>query len=174
MYPGRRKRIGVVPQERVDYVVRCHRDFAQFLREKDLLGSAYEYLWDEPTPARFENMRAVRELIRQADPQIRCMMAGTLHEELAGRLRERGDAMWWYITSGPELPYASFSRIDPKFDLLGASSPLKKSSWLRPGLLPGLGVGESSANLLIRFRFSALIPDKTPRSRRRSTSSTDC
>ena len=130
----------VYNKERADYIVRYHREFAQFLREKDLLGNAYEYLWDEPTPARFENVRTIRELIRQADPEIRCMMAGTLHEELAGvidiwvpitdnwdenqelaaKLRERGDEMWWYITGGPELPYASFSRIDPEFDLLGA------------------------------------------------------
>jgi len=130
----------VYNKERADYVVRYHRDFARFLREKGAFHDAYVYLWDEPTPARFDNMRAVRELIRRADPDIRCMMAGTLHQELAGvvdiwvpytknwdenrqlakTLRDRGDQMWWYITGGPELPYASFSRIDPKFDLLGA------------------------------------------------------
>ena len=79
---------------------------------------------------------------------------------------------WWNTICSP---YIACARAPARSARAGnAGNPLKKSSWLRAGLLPRLGVGESSANLLIRLRFSALILDKTPCSRRQSTSSAGC
>ena len=129
----------VYNKEDAAYIVRYHREFAQWLREKGLLQDAYVYLWDEPSPVVYQNMRTIRELIREADPQIRCSMTGGLHEEiadiidiwipgtkewndsqaLARKLVDSGDEMWWYITTGPDAPYANF-QLDPIDDLLGA------------------------------------------------------
>ena len=129
----------VYNEEDAAYIVRYHRAFTQWLRQEGWLQDAYVYLWDEPPPAVYPNMRTIRKLIREADPEIRCSIAGGLREEiadivdiwitdtrdwdhkqaLAQRLVESGDEMWWYITSGPDVPYANF-QLDPVDDLLGA------------------------------------------------------
>ncbi len=129
----------VYDEEDAAYVVRYHRAFAQWLRRKGWLQDAYVYLWDEPQPAVHSNMRTIRELIREADPEIRSSIAGGIHEEiadivdiwisftwdwerkqaLARQQVESGDEVWWYITTGPDAPYANF-QLDPVDDLLGA------------------------------------------------------
>ena len=128
----------VYNDEDAAYIVRYHRQFARWLRRKRWMQDAYVYLWDEPPPAVYKNMRTIRQLIRGADPEIRCSIAGGLHEEiadivdiwitdirdwdhkqdLARKLVESGDEMWWYITTGPDVPYANF-QLDPVDDLLG-------------------------------------------------------
>ena len=129
----------VYNEEDAAFIVRYHRAFAQWLRGKGWLQDAYVYLWDEPPPAVHSNMRTVRKLIREADPEIRCSIAGGIHEEItdvvdiwitytwdwdkkqavAQKQVESGDEMWWYITSGPAAPYANF-QLDPVDDLMGA------------------------------------------------------
>ena len=129
----------VYTEEQAAYIVRYHRQFARWLRDKGLLQDTYVYLWDEPQPHIYDNMRTIRKLIHEADPEIRCMIASGLHEELddivdfwtvhtwawdknqplARKLVDGGDEVWWYITDGPDAPYANF-QLDPIDDLLGA------------------------------------------------------
>ena len=129
----------VYNEEDAAYIVRYHRQFARWLRQKGWMKDAYVYLWDEPPPVVYKNMRTIRQLIREADPEIRFSIAGGLHEEisdivdiwitdtrdwdqkqaLARKLVESGDEIWWYITTGPDVPYANF-QLDPVDDLLGA------------------------------------------------------
>ncbi len=125
--------------KQADYVIRYHRDFARFLREKGLLQNAFVYLWDEPTPARFKNILTIRELIRKADPDIRCMVDGGFYDaiidavdiwtitpkewncnrKLAATFRSRGGEIWWYTCGVHNIrPYATFNPIDPKYDLI--------------------------------------------------------
>jgi len=112
------------------YIVRYHRQFAKWLREKGLLQDAYVLLWDEPAPSRFPQIHTLRELIRKADPGIRCLVHAGLHRELmddvdiwssgmwqwdkkrelAAEIAERGIDQWWYNV--PPLG------ADPAIDLL--------------------------------------------------------
>ena len=114
------------------YVVRYYRQLAEWLREKNLLEYGYVYLWDEPARERFGNIHQLRELIREADPKIHCMVVTTLEEELVGavdiwvtqspdwvrkqdlarRLAERGEPVWWYNEDALEM--------EPAHDLLEA------------------------------------------------------
>ena len=123
-----------------EYVLRYHREFAQFLREKGVFEKAFVYLWDEPAPSVYANVNAVRELVREAAPEFRCLVPGVFadeiydavdiwvphlndwaeHRDVAARAKADGKDVWWYTTSGPALPYPSFSRIDPDHDLIGA------------------------------------------------------
>ena len=86
--------------------------------------------WDEPAPSRFKNIHTIRELIRKADPDIRCLIHAGLHRELmddvdiwstgmwqwdearevAPEIVNRGIDLWWYNT--PNLG------CDPVVDLL--------------------------------------------------------
>lgn len=126
-------------EKQAEYVVRYYREFAQFLRGRGLLQNAFVYLWDEPTPARFKNVHAIRSLIRKADPDIRCMVDGGFNEdiiddvdiwtitpkqydqnrELAASFRRRGGKIWWYTCGVNDiLPYATFNPINPECDLI--------------------------------------------------------
>ena len=118
-------------EQEAAYIIRYYRRFAQWLRKRNLLQDAYVYIWDEPAEARFENIKAIRDLIREADPDIRCLVvtkltrelvghvdiwvAGTENweenRELAAELVARGDEMWWY--------WAPQFSMDPVIDLLG-------------------------------------------------------
>jgi len=114
------------------YIIRYHRQCAAWLRGEGLLQDAYVYSWDEPTRERFGNIRVIRGLIREADPEIRSMVVTTLERELVGtvdiwvteardwmkkralarELLERGDEIWWY--------HDPAWKLEPEHDLLRA------------------------------------------------------
>tara|TARA_B100000809_G_scaffold67253_1_gene64177 strand:+ start:656 stop:3001 length:2346 start_codon:yes stop_codon:yes gene_type:complete len=106
------------------WIVRYHRELAGWLREKGLLDKGYIYIWDEPRPKVYENIRSTRRLLREADPEIRTFMPAALTEELADeidvwvlppsdwaekrelvdKLRRQGKEFWWYnAVAGTQL-----------------------------------------------------------------------
>ena len=123
-----------------EYIVRYYRQYAQYLKDRGLFDMATVYLYDEPEPSAFDFIRDCRELIRQADPDLRCMVVGHLWPEMIGindvwcphvkdfdspdqlefakRRQEMGEKVWTYSTT-ETLPHATWL-VDPKHDLLSA------------------------------------------------------
>ena len=130
----------VYNDEHAAYITRYHRDFADFARDKGIIDKTYIYLWDEPHSKIYPNMRTIRELIRRADPDILCMMAGDMsleiadvidiwvpvtkhwneNQELAAKLKQNGDRIWRYVCGAPQAPYPNFAHTDPTQDLLAS------------------------------------------------------
>jgi hypothetical protein len=125
-------------QAQADYIVRYHRAYAKFLKEKGWFQDAFVYLWDEPTLSSYPRMRKIAELIHQADPDIKMIDCGNVVEELddildaqipltknwdenrdlARKLQAKGKGIWWYFCDGPDLPYSDVF-VKPEQDLLG-------------------------------------------------------
>ncbi len=126
-------------QQQRDYIVRYHREYANYLRERGLLGQTMAYLYDEPEPKTFPLIKDLRELLRTAAPDLKCMVVGHLLPELAGSVdvwcptvldfdspekvafakarKKLGEKVWAYNADGPPPPYTAW-QTNPKCDLL--------------------------------------------------------
>ena len=144
-FPGGANSIGAFQKYRPhysesqrEYIVRYHRDFAKYLKDRGVFKNATVYLYDEPEEEIFDFIKDARELIRKADPDLPCMVVGHIWPELigvvdiwcphvmdfekeenVGLLHERqaaGEKVWAYNTI-EDPPHASWL-VDPKCDLL--------------------------------------------------------
>lgn len=126
-------------KEQRDYIVRYHREYARYLRERKLMDKTMAYLYDEPEPKTFPLIKDLRQLLRTADPGIKAMVVGHLWPELVGTVdvwcptvldfddpkkvefakerQAKGEKVWAYNADGPAPPYATWM-TDPKCDLL--------------------------------------------------------
>ena len=121
-----------------DYIIRYHRDYAKYLKDRGVFKDATVYLYDEPEEEIFDFIKDARELIRRADADLPCMVVGHIWPELIGvvdvwcphvidfekeeniaLLHERqaaGEKVWAYNTI-EDPPHAGWL-VDPKCDLL--------------------------------------------------------
>ena len=124
--------------EKREYIVRYHQEYVAYLKERGLYDRTLVYLYDEPEDEIFDFIKDARELIRQADPDLPCMVVGHFWPELVGvvdvwcphvkdfekeenvaLLHERqaaGEKVWAYNTT-EDAPYAGWL-VDPNCDLL--------------------------------------------------------
>jgi hypothetical protein len=95
----------------------------QHLQDKGWLGREYVYWFDEPEPKDYAFVRAGMEEIRRAGPKLRRMLTEEPVEPLFGAVdlwcpildqynpeicqarQKQGEAIWWYVCTGPRAPY---------------------------------------------------------------------
>ncbi|MEJ5296877.1 MAG: glycoside hydrolase domain-containing protein [Armatimonadota bacterium] len=109
-----------------DLKVQFLKQLSAHLREKGWLAKGYNYIYDEPDPPQYPLVAEEARLWRQADPDLKILLTEQVEDELIGsvdiwtpvldaysakRCRERqeaGDAVWWYVCTGPKHPYPNY------------------------------------------------------------------
>ncbi|MHC1765250.1 MAG: DUF4091 domain-containing protein [Verrucomicrobiia bacterium] len=95
------------------------------LRERGWLSKAFTYWFDEPDPKDYEFVAAGMQRLNAAAPGIRRMLTEQPEPKLMGKVdiwcaltpewtpakvqerRAAGEAVWWYICTGPKAPYVT-------------------------------------------------------------------
>ena len=104
-----------------DYLSQIERH----LRERGWVDEAYSYWFDEPDKKDYEFVAAGMKRIKAAAPGIKRMLTEQPEPELSGNVeiwcaltpewtsekvaarRAAGEAVWWYICTGPKAPYVT-------------------------------------------------------------------
>ncbi len=99
------------------------RAWQEHLREKGWLDMAYVYWVDEPAQPEYPFVKAGFEELKQAAPDIRrmlteqpepglrggpnlwCPVTGSYKHEKTLEYRKAGDRFWWYVCTGPKMPF---------------------------------------------------------------------
>jgi hypothetical protein len=100
------------------------RDAAAYFRGHGWLDSSYVFIYDEPTPAEYENIKGFHELLREADPALRLLVPNTIVPEIdpyvdiwsvnvSPRITKadiddqhgKGREYWWYPSVSTHHPY---------------------------------------------------------------------
>ncbi len=61
-----------------------YRQWVQHFREKGWLNRLFYYLWDEPSPATFQNVAGKGRAAHRADPEVRNLVTVALNREMEG------------------------------------------------------------------------------------------
>jgi hypothetical protein len=113
-------------------MVRCLRDYAKLIKSKGWWDRCYYKLPDEPGDhkERLEKVKAVADLVKEADPDYRrlctvkvredmfgyvdiwCPLLSWHDDEIYAKARARGDRIWMYTCCGPRPPWANIAFID--------------------------------------------------------------
>ena len=104
-----------------DYLSQIERH----LRERGWVDEAYTYWFDEPDPKDYEFVADGMKRIKAAAPGIKRMLTEQPEPQLSGNVdiwcaltpewtpekvaarRAAGEAVWWYICTGPKAPYVT-------------------------------------------------------------------
>ena len=73
------------------YIVRYYRQYAEYLKGRGLFDLGIVYLYDEPEDSAFDFIHDCRELIRKADPDLRCMVDDVAQRPRISELKRRMD-----------------------------------------------------------------------------------
>ncbi|MHB1026782.1 MAG: DUF4091 domain-containing protein [Pirellulaceae bacterium] len=105
------------------------------LREQGWLEEAFVYWFDEPDPKDYAFVNngfaklkkwapdLRRMLTEQVEPDlvdgpnIWCPLTPSFDPQLAQQRREKGDAFWWYVCTGPKAPYCTLFIDHPATEL---------------------------------------------------------
>ncbi len=106
-------------QLKIEYM----RMVAEHLLNKGQLSKGYNYIFDEPTPEDYPNVKHAAELCRMADQRIKVLLTEQVEDELIGYVdiwvpllssydeqkskarQQAGEEVWWYVCCGPHHPY---------------------------------------------------------------------
>ncbi len=131
-------RFGPFRQGTEDYEILFGRYALQLqnhLARRNWLGKAYVYWFDEPAEKDYGFVKQGMAQIRRAAPRLRRLLTEEPREELFGfvdiwcpvlhravpeKIRERlehGEAVWWYVCTGPKAPYLGLFIDHPATDL---------------------------------------------------------
>jgi hypothetical protein len=95
----------------------------EHLRQKGWLDKAYTYWFDEPDPKDYDFVRDGNEELKRAAPGLRrllteqpepalfgavdiwCPVLGNFAPEPCLERQQAGDAIWWYVCTGPKAPW---------------------------------------------------------------------
>jgi hypothetical protein len=110
-------------------------ELQEHLREKDWLDKAYVYWFDEPAPKDYKFVMNGFAKLKDAAPDINCMLTEQVEVELIGgpniwcpvspnykhepaeKRRKHGEKFWWYVCTGPKAPYCTLFIDHPGTEL---------------------------------------------------------
>ena len=105
------------------------------LREQGWLDEAFVYWFDEPDPKDYafvnngfaklkkwapDLRRMLTEQVEEAlvgGPNIWCPLTASYDDKVATERRDKGDAFWWYVCTGPKTPYCTLFIDHPGTEL---------------------------------------------------------
>ncbi len=106
------------------------RQWAAYLRKKNLMKMAYCYIYDEPNVQETKSVNRLLKILHEADPELKAVIPGIpakgrggdlfpnlkimcpilndFDYEFAKRMQQKGKESWCYICISPRSPYPNF------------------------------------------------------------------
>jgi hypothetical protein len=109
-------------QKKIEYM----RAVTEHLVDKGVLDKGYDYIFDEPTPEQYKQIRDAAEVVRMTDDRIKILLTEQPEEKLFGSVdiwvplismydedqakarQAKGEQVWWYICCGSPHPYPGY------------------------------------------------------------------
>ena len=124
--------------EHLGYVSQFHKEWWDYIKQRNLEDVCFSYVMDEPAPSNYSNMNLLLNTIATVDPSIRTVVPGvprpgdslsdfknlkimcpglsSYDPHLAAQGKAAGKESWWYVCFGPKKPYPNLFIDYPSID----------------------------------------------------------